>query len=82
MVKTACVPPLHQEWAPSSNQAAVTQPGNRIPIDLDNKSSAPDTTAARDIKIVHLPSIPSSLSKTRTPIPNRGAPSSDSYLHP
>ncbi|KAL7808149.1 hypothetical protein V8C26DRAFT_413711 [Trichoderma gracile] len=40
------VPPLHQEWAPSSNQAAVTQPGNRIPIDLDNKSSAPDTTAA------------------------------------
>ncbi|EHK39600.1 uncharacterized protein TrAtP1_006907 [Trichoderma atroviride] len=31
-------------------------PGNRITIDLDNKSSAPDTTAGRHDN-VHLPSI-------------------------
>lgn len=52
-------------------------PGNRIPIDLDNKSSAPDTTAT-DIKTSACHPSPVDIAAALISVPS----SSDSYLHP
>ncbi|KAL6789163.1 hypothetical protein J3E68DRAFT_413914 [Trichoderma sp. SZMC 28012] len=67
-------PPLHQEWAPSSNQASAGQSHTYRP----RQQILCTRYHSRDTKNVHLPSISSQHSRGPAPTPT----SSDSYLHP